>query len=334
MSLFHDRPSKLPIAELNAAIPDQDVLWRSGSAEEWSRAYSAIYSSPKASVPRNPPSLKHVFRRFMSRDPQIQGLDFSPTQLRLFLHPLQATVSHLHECLDCFLDAGNDRQSLRLITQLEEVQSILQDWYTMCSRSIEKASPFDPPTCANLVNYHLISLNTMTNFREMERFARGELQPEEFRHSYWVRVRCIEDAARIWFHCGQVIRLVRVMPKAQQPPWWPAAIYRVAIVMWATSNANMKEQQVAPISGRGSSDDIFIIDGLTPEHPSILRYMRYREGVPVLSRRGGGFLSLEVPENSLKHCLEVLSEELATTRLTEGIQDRLTKLLARRNEMR
>ena len=270
----------------------------------------------------------------MSRDPQIQALDFSPTQLRLFLQPLQAMVCHLHECLNCFFDAGNDRQSQRLVTQLEEVQSILQDWYTMCSRSTGKASSFDPATCANLVNYHLISLNTMTNFREMERFARGELQHEEFRHSYWVRVRCVEEAPRIWFHCGQVIRLVRAMPEAQKPPWWPAAIYRVAIIMWATSNANMKGQQVLTTSSRGRPDDTFEIDGLTPEHPSILRYMRYREGVPVLSRRGEGFVSLDVPENPLKHCLEVLNEEPATTRLAEGIKDRLTKFLARRNEMR
>ena len=327
-------PPKLPIAELNAAMPDQDVLWRSRSAEEWSRAYNVIYSSPKASVPKNPPSLKHVFRRFMGRDPQIQALDFSPTQLRLFLHPLQAMVCHLHECLDFFLDGGNDRRSQRLITQLEEVQSILQDWYTICSRSMGKTSAFDSATCANLVIYHLISLNTMTSFREMESFARGELQPEEFWHSHWARVRCIEEAARIWFHCGQVIRLVRVMPEAQKPLWWPAAIYRVAIIMWATSNANMKAQQPPPASGRGSSDDTFVIDGLTPEHPSILRYLRYREGVPVLSKRGGGFLSLEVPEDSLKHCLEVLSEKPATTRLTEGIKGTLTSFIARRSKMK
>lgn len=313
-------------------MPDQDVLWRSRSAEEWSRAYNTIYSSPKASVPRNPPSLKHVFRRFMSRDRRIQALDFSPTQLRLFLHPLQATVCHLHECLDCFLDGGNDRQSQRLVTQLEEVQSILQDWYTMCSRAAGKASSFDPATCANLVSYHLISLNTMTNFREMERFARGELQREDFGLSYWVRIRCVEEATRIWFHCGQVIRLVRVMPKAREPSWWPAAIYRVAIIMWATSNANMKGQQVPPLSGRESSDDTVLIDALTPEHPSILRYIRYHEGIPVLSRRGGGFSSLEVPENTLKHCLEVLSEDTAATRLAEGIKSRLKDLLARRNE--
>ena len=313
-------------------MPDQDILWRSRPAEEWSRAYNHIYSSPKASVPRNPPSLRHVFRRFMSRDSQIQALDFSPTQLRLFLHPLQAMVSRLHECLDCFLDAGNDRQSQRLITQLEEVQSILQDWYTMCSRSMGRTNTFDPATCANLVTYHLISLNTMTYFREMELFARGELQREEFRQSYWARVRCVEEAARIWFHCGQVIRLVRVMPEAQKPPWWPAAIYRVAIIMWATSIANTNRQQAPPNSGRGSPDDTFVIDGMTPEHPSILRYLRYHEGIPVLSKRDGGFWSLEVPGDTLKHCMEVLNEEPMTTRLAEGIKSTLTSFIARQNE--
>lgn len=315
-------------------MPDQDILWLSSPAEEWSRAYNVVYSSPKVSVPRNPPSLKHVFRRFMSRDPQIQALDFSPTQLRLFLHPLQAMVCHLHECLDCFLDGSNDRQAQRLITQLEEVQTILQDWYMMCSRSTGKTSAFDGTTCANLVTYHLISLNTMTYFREMEKFARGELQREEFQRSYWGRVRCVEEAARIWFHCGQVIRLARAMPGAQQPPWWPAAIYRVAIIMWATSNANMNRHQLPRTLGRGSSDDTFVIDGLTPEHPSILRYLRYREGTPVLSKRSGGFLSLDVPEDTLKHCVEVLSEEPAMTKLAEGIQGTLTSFLSRQSEIK
>lgn len=327
-------PSKLSIAELDAAMPDQDMLWFSSSAEEWSREYNLVYSSTKVSVPRNPPSLKHVFRRFMSRDPQIQALDFSPTQLRLYLHPLQAMACHLHECLDCFADGGNDRQAQRLITQLEEVQSILQDWYTMCSRSMGQTSAFDGATCANLVTYHLISLNTMTYFREMEKFARGELLREEFQRSYWARVRCVEEAARIWFHCGQVVRLARVMPGDQKPPWWPAAIYRVAIIMWATSNANMNRQELSPSLGRGSSDDTFAIDGLTPEHPSILRYLRYREGMPVLSKRGGGFLSLDVPGDTLKHCVEVLSEETATTRLAEGIKGTLTSLISRQNEIR
>ena len=327
-------PSKLSIAELNAPMPDQDTLWLSSPAEEWARAYNATYRSPKLSVPRNPPSLKHVFRRFMSRDPKILALDFSPTQIRLFLHPLQGMVCHLHECLDCFLDGGNDRQAQRLITQLEEVQSILQDWYTMCSRSMGKTNVFDPATCANLVTYHLISLNTMTYFREMEQFARGELQREEFQRSYWARVRCIEEAARIWFHCGQVIRLFRSMPEAQKPPWWPAAIYRVAIIMWATSSANTNGHHLPPTSGRGSSDDTFLIDGLTPEHPSILRYLRYREGVPVLSKRSGGLLSLEVPGDTLKHCLEVLNEEPATTRLAEGIKGALANFISRQNEMR
>lgn len=341
LSLFHDKAPKLSIAELSAAMPDQDILWNATTAEDWSRAYNNIYKSPEASVAKNPPSLKHVFRRFMNRDPLIQSLDFSATQLRLFLQPLQAMVCHLHECLDYFLDGGNDRRSQRLITQLEEVQSILQDWYSMCSRSSmmgkTTAASFHPAMCANLVTYHLISLNTMTHFREMEGLARGELPREEFRRSYWTRVRCVEEAGRIWLHCGQVLRLVRLMPEARQPAWWPAAIYRVAIIMWATSTANMLN---ATSSSRGGTfslsadEDTIRIDNLAPEHPSILRYLRYREGVPVLSKVGGGVVSLEVPRDTLKHCLDLLSEGPTTTRLAEGIQWTLSAFIAREGEKR
>ena len=322
-------------------MPDQDVLWEASSADEWSRTYNSIYKSSDPNMPKNPPSLKHVFRRFMSRDPRIQSLDFSPTQLRVFLQPLQAMVCHLHDCLDHFVDGGSDRQSSRFITQLEEVQTILQDWYTMCSRSSAVGEPgkFDPATCANLVTYHLISLNTMTSFREMELQARGGLPREEYLRSYW-RIRCVEEAARIRFHCGQVIRLVRIMPEARKPPWWPAAVYRVAIIMWATSTANLLNDaggrpSVAASRGSGRADnDTFVIDRLTPEHPSVLRYLRYREGTPALSKHGGGFVYLDEPQEPLRYCLELLSEQPATTRLAEGIKWTLSTFITREAEAR
>lgn len=80
------------------------------------------------------------------------------------------------------------------------------------------------------------------------------------------------------------------------------------------------------------SDEVFAVDGLTPEHVSIARYLRYQEGLPMLSKRDGEMLSLEVPTNPLKHCLEVLDEGEASMRLTEGIKSRLANLLERTKE--
>ena len=103
--------------------------------------------------------------------------------------------------------------------------------------------------------------------------------------------------------------------------------------MWATSIANADVQSssksISAVVARGSSEDTFAIDGLKPEHTSIVRYLRYQEGVPMLSKRDGGLVSLEVPENMLRHCLEVLNEEEATMRLTGGIKSRIERLIER-----
>ena len=336
LSLFHDTPPKLSITDLNAALPDLEVLWGAKSPEQWTRSFEAVYSSPSFSVHRNPPSLNNVFRRFMNRDSHVLKFNFSPTQLRLLLHPLQALVCHLHQCLGCFFDSGNDRQAQRLMTQLEEVHSLLQQWYTMCSRCIQNSSVFDPATCAGLVNYHLISLNTITYFPDIERLARGELQQDTFQQTFWARVRCVEEAPQIWFHCGQVIRLVRAMPEANKPPWWAGALYRVALVMWATSITTAHGQSnsvsMSAVVARTFPDDTFAIDGLSPEDTSITRYLRYREGVPMLSKQNGSMVSLGVPGNALRHCLEVLEEDDANMRLTDGIKSRLSNLLGRLKE--
>lgn len=337
LSLFHDTPPKLCITDLNTALPDQEVLWCAKTSDKWSQSFEAIYGSPKSSLHRNPPSLNDVFRRFMNRDPQILKFNFSPPQLRLLLQPLQALICHLHQCLSCFFDGGNDRQAQRLMTQLEEVQSLLQQWYAMCSRCIQKSSTVDPATCAGLITYHLISLNTITYFPDIERFARGEIQQGDFQQSFWARVRCVEEAPQIWFHCGQVIRLARAMPEANKPPWWAGALYRVALIMWATSIANPNVQATNAISmdarvAKLPSDEAFAVDGLTPEHTSIARYLRYQEGVPMLSKRDGELVSLGSPANPLRHCLEVLDEGEANLRLTEGIKSRLANLLERAKE--
>ncbi|KAL2350348.1 hypothetical protein BJ546DRAFT_925501 [Cryomyces antarcticus] len=329
LSLFHDCPPKLAIGDLDTAMPDLDILWHATTAEEWSRGFEEIYGSTQPII-QNPPSLSDLFRRFMNGQSCEPRLGLSPTQLRLLLHPLQALVCHLHQCVSCFFDGGNHRQAQRLISQLEEAQNLLQQWYALSSRSEQKHNTFSPVTCANLVIYHLISLNTVTCFSELERLARGEVTHETFRQSFWARARCVEEAAQIWFHCGQVIRLVRLMPEQNKPPWWAAAIYRVALIMWATSIANNKTQ--TPSSHKSIpplDENNFAIDGLVPEHTSIVRYLRYREGVPMLSKRDGTVVSLTASQDVLGHCLDVLNEEESTMRMTEGIKARLARMFER-----
>ncbi|KAF2837189.1 hypothetical protein M501DRAFT_937797 [Patellaria atrata CBS 101060] len=332
LSLFHDTPPRLSITELNAAMPDADILWQARSADEWSTALEQVYGPYHAGARKNPPSLYEVFRRFMNREILDSQVELTPLQLRLILHPLQALVCHLHQCLSCFAESSTNRQARRLVTQLEEVQSLLQQWYALCCRTMQKATSFDPVTCANLVVYHLISLNTMTSFPDIERLARREMTEEEWLQTTWARLPMIEEGHQVRFHCGQILRLVRQMPDANKPLWWSAAIYRVALTLWATGIANAGAN--TPMS-TGSISAIpdgtkFAIDRSLPEDTAILRYLRYRDGIPVLSRRNGSVMPMDAPPaDMLGHCLEVLEDDDSSIRLVDGIKNRLARLYQR-----
>lgn len=328
ISLFNDAPPNLSITELTAALPDNEGMWNAKSAREWGAAMVASRGNNDTSALKAPPSLYELFRRFMNRELTDEML--TPLQLRLLLHPVQALVCHLHECLSCFAGGTAHRQGQRLLTQLEEVQSLLKHWYGICRRSICDVTKFDPVIGATAVIYHLINLNTMTNFLDIEKFARGDISKEQFLQTDWAKVRSAEDSSQIWFHCGQIFRLYRMMPEANRPPWWAASIYRVALIMWATSIAiNSNGSTMTNNSAAPHADTHFTVDNVPPEHNNIIRYLRYKEGIPMLSKRNGTLVGLDEPNNILAHCLDVLHEDESTMRLTEGIKSRLAQLVQR-----
>lgn len=75
-------------------------------------------------------------------------------------------------------------------------------------------------------------------------------------------------------------------------------------------------------------DKPFAIDGLGPEHSSIEQYLRYREGVPMLSKRDGTLVSMNDPSDVLQHCISLLEDDLSM-RATEGVMGKLQSLLNR-----
>ena len=99
----------------------------------------------------------------------------TPVHMRLLLHPLQSLLCHIRQMLSCFSDTissrcspsrGATKESTQL--RLEEVQALLQKWYEL-SMALQKSNPGCHTTRCNLVLYHLISLNAVTNFPEIER---------------------------------------------------------------------------------------------------------------------------------------------------------------------
>lgn len=329
MSLFSDTAPLLSAVDLHAPMPDNDDLWHAATSTEWLELVEKVHGFSYTS----PASLRDFFTKFVDGD--FGGKTLSPTQLRLLLHPLQAQVCHLRQFIACLPDSTSQGKASRAVSKaatkarLEEIQALLEQWYAIAKQSFSGQKGNCWTTCANLVMYHLISLNAITSFKCIEQFARREVVQPLFRQAAWLQSRCIDQPEEVYFHCGQILRLIRSMPLPVRPPWWSGAIYRVALSGWATSMANNSNSRLG--SSHGSPMDTgerpFAIDDLTPENEAISRYMKYQEGTPMLIRPDGNMAPLNVPSNILQHCIDVLDDD-SSMRLADGIKRKLRTFMA------
>lgn len=336
LSLFHDTAPLFSVTEFAAPMPDADRLWHAKSAAEWSSIFEQVHEfsggfSSLGSGAR-PLSLKDLFRHFLDDEMIPLGIEMTPLQMRLLLHPLQGLVCQYSQLLSCFSDSLSSRNNgSRAITatstraRLEEVQSLLQRWFDLAERYL-KANPMCALMQTNLVLFHLISLNAVTNFPEIERLARRENTDGSMQQLAWLHKRCISDVEEAVFHCGQVLRLVRSMPRGIRPPWWAAAIYRATLILWTDSLVHNGSNMAAGGNGMypvpGPS---FAIDALPSDHPLIIRYLTKREGVPCLTKLDGSQIGIDHSFPVLQHCIGVIDEG-ASSRFSDGIRAKLEKL--------
>lgn len=336
LSLFHDTAPLFSVTEFAAPMPDADRLWHARTAAEWSSIFEQVheFSGGFSSVGSGarPLSLRDLFRHFLDDEMIPLGIEMTPLQMRLLLHPLQSLVAQYSQLLSCFSDSLSPRKpGTRALTaastraRLEEVQSLLQRWFDLAERYL-KANPMCAMMQTNLILFHLISLNAVTNFPEIERLARRENIDGSYQQLMWLHKRCVADVEEAVFHCGQVLRLVRSMPRGIRPPWWSAAIYRAALVLWTDSLAHKGNNQTQANNGMfpvpGPS---FAIDALPPDHPLIVRYLTKREGVPCVTKRDGSQLGIDRSFPILQHCVEVIDEG-ASSRFSDGIRNKLDRL--------
>lgn len=333
LSLFYDTAPTLSISELCAPLPGPELLWMSANADQWLAAMQSVYGctanvNPQLlSTPSLSPSLYDLFQDFLHDNLSRRQSSLEPHQLRLLLHPLQSLLCHLRQMLSCFSDVLSTRRNTsRTVTKastmlrMEEVQALLQKWYEL-SITYYKANPNCSVSKTNLVLYHLISLNAVTNFPEIERLARRE----GFDGSYWElslrHKRCIYQREESVFHCGQVLRLIRTMPGDRRPTWWGAAVYRATLILWTDSISRLDPNFQKPDDAGGP----VAIDRVTPEDPAVIAYLWSGDGVPILSRTDGSVTSLDRPADVLAYAVKSI-EEGVPCRLSDGIKRKLVAL--------
>ncbi|KNG52672.1 transcription factor cmr1 [Stemphylium lycopersici] len=337
LSLFHDTAPLFSVTEFGAPMPDSDRLWQAQTASEWSDTFNQVheFSNGYSSVGSGarPPSLRDLFRYFLDDEivvQDVQEIHLTPMHLRLLLHPLQTLVCQYCQLLSCFSDSVASRSRNRALTaastrvRLEEVQALLGRWFDLAQRYM-KANPICPMMQANLVMFHLISMNAVSNFPEIERLARREGVDGSYQQMLWMHKKCLSDVQEAITHAGQVLRLIREMPRGIRPPWWAGAVYRAALILWTdslTQNESISPNQQGAYQPPNAA---FSVDRLPADHPTILRYMSRRDGIPTLTKRDGTPIPLDNGFAVLSHCVDVIDEGVAT-RFSDGIRSKLQKL--------
>lgn len=353
LSLFHDTAPILSITELETPMPGPEPLWLAKDASEWLVALQqiqqhqhqqhSVHASPSSSngdwmnsslgVPPQSPSLCDLFQDLLHDNINRRHEKLNPLQLKLLLHPLQSLLCHLRQILSCFSDFFGSRRGTRTVSKastllrLEEVQSLLQNWYELCLVHA-KADPTCPVTRSNLILYHLISLNALTSFPEIERLARKESFDGSSRELSIRHKRCIHQPEEAIIHCGQVLRIIYSMPREGRPHWWSAAVYRAGLILWVDSLSRMDQN-----AQRLDKGQIFAIDSVMPDDPAVVSYLWSGEGIPVLTRitqntdvRGNTQTHFKLlPDEILCHCIELLGQGIAL-RVSDGIKRKLQEL--------
>jgi hypothetical protein len=337
LSMFHDTGPLFSVTELGAPMPDADPLWQAQTASEWSENFNHVhaFSNGFSSVGSGarPPSLRDLFRNFLDDEiviQDIQEVHLTPMHLRLLLHPLQTLVCQYSQLLSCFSDSLTSRSRNRALTaastrvRLEEVQALLGRWHDLAKRYM-KVNPICPMMQANLVMFHLVSMNTVTNFPEIERLARREGIDGSYQQMIWMHNKCLSDVQEAVVHAGQILRLVREMPRGIRPPWWAGAVYRAALVLWTDSLAHNESLSPNHQGQYQSSAATFAVDRLPADHQTIIRYMSRKEGNPTLTKLDGSPVPLDNGFAVLSHCIDVIDEGVST-RFSDGIRAKLDKL--------
>ncbi|KAI1805183.1 hypothetical protein F4811DRAFT_236598 [Daldinia bambusicola] len=336
LSLFHDTAPMLSTSELCAPLPGPELLWMAANADQWIAAVHSTYSctanvNPQllTTPPSLTPSLYDLFQDLLNDNLSRRQGSLTPHQLRLLLHPLQSCLHHITQMLSCFSDVMDSRSvgnrkgiKSSFESRRIEIQGLLQKWYEL-TILYYKAHPTCATSKTNLVLYHLISLNAVTNFPEIERLARREGFVDG---SYWElslrHKRCISHQKEAIFHSGQVLRLLRSMPRDRRPSWWSAGVYRATLILWTDSVSRLDPN----FQKREESGAAVAVDQVTPENATVIAYLWSGDGVPVLSHprdaAGAARVSLDKPADVLEYAIKTLEDGISS-RFTDGIRRKL-----------
>ena len=67
--------------------------------------------------------------------------------------------------------------------------------------------------------YHLMSVRVLLSFDRLGFLARSSARRKYFKELPHVQDRLIDECLNVTFHCGQNLKLVRMLPQDKKPTW-------------------------------------------------------------------------------------------------------------------
>lgn len=344
LSLFYDTEQTISACDLERPLPDPKLPWDTKNLSQTSDLYlsNGLYADIKTEEALEfelRPTLNQLFKDFLHGT---LSKRIPLRHLQLLLHPLQALIHHSRSLLSWAKNSYSPILSDAANSTLLETQRLLQEWYNLAMES-HNENLYTQDTTPALILYHFTCLNLAVNFIDIERLADRESLSISFWQQSLQNERSIFNRQDAIFHCGQALRYLRAINDDTHPWWWPTAVYRAILTLWAASTlgSSPSHSKPAPFSPkdpwpRDSMDvdprmnmsaspepSIVAIDNITPEDP-VLRDANWSERhMLVLTRQDEGVVVLSDATGILQYGISLIN---AFPSLAEG-EAVITKLM-------
>ncbi|KAL6859698.1 hypothetical protein J3F83DRAFT_322804 [Trichoderma novae-zelandiae] len=238
LSLFHDAEQTLSAYDLERPIPDPHTPWDTRNIMQNSSLYlsDGLYAEAKAHETLDydfRPTLSQLFKDLLHGTTSGR---VPPRHLRLLLHPLQAVVHQSQRLLSFANHSSSPVLSEAANSTILETQRLLRVWYSLAMEAHnENAYMPDADTTLGLILYHFICLSLVASFVDIERLADRKCIGIGFWQQSLQHQRSIYSRQQAIFHCGQALRYLRAVSTDTLPWWWPAAVHRATMTLWAAS---------------------------------------------------------------------------------------------------
>ncbi|KAF2437261.1 hypothetical protein P171DRAFT_492255 [Karstenula rhodostoma CBS 690.94] len=351
LSLFHGVPPKLTVGSIAFEIPVVGNALHGMFLENWNGAAGFPTKGSLSQFERCHTSLTALFEAFKEGQLAESPNGLSVNSLRLLLHPLQTLSTHLHQCLIAFSSVQspgrgpNSTMGLASKAFMDEVGTLLERWRRLCANTVSIMGSACPTLQGSLVLYHLMVLNNLVSFPEVERLARE--RSGAFRPSTPPRcticVASTESLASLLFNCGQCLLVLRTMPSMTRPLWWAAAVYRVALVLSRVIIANNSTSSMTTLrfntsleSNPSLDSNMVTLDQEYGPHAheqdiTLQRFLNRLQGTPVITKPDGTVMVLSSETDILDYCISMLDDHLVleSSSFASGVRLKLCVLRSR-----